>query len=663
MGERAASLLLALLFLVAPAVGVPSELMLQDTLKSALVAFAALLAALLYLLDQRERTAPLRWHGVLWLPLALAAFALGSTAWSHTYLAGVEAVRWLLFALLAWLALNTLTRERLPLLAWCVHGGAVVASVWAAWQFWGELALFPQGPQPASTFVNRNFFAEAAVCSLPFGAFLLARARTPGRVVLLATSLGLVMTAILMTGMRAALVALALLLLLALPACAWRCRAWFAGVRPRDAGAALALVAGTVLVLGSVPTSNPAVLELGYGSTPLARGLLRTQAIAATDESVGVRMQMWRATLRAIADRPLAGLGAGAWEAEIPRYQADGAQIETDYYAHNEFLQLVAEYGLVGWAFLLLLAGWLLHAAWRGWNDRGEAAEAEGPVQAVFLCSLLALMVVSCIGFPWRLAVTGALFAVCVGGLAASQARLRPSTQWLARPLPWSPARTRVAVAASMAGLALAVHGTWLAAQAERKLAGAAGLAIALSASGEPAHPRFAEARQEMLQLVRDGIAIHPHYRKLTPLVADELARWGDWENAIRIWESVLASRPNVVVLLTNTARGYDTLGRREQAFDYLERARALQPDAPAVRSLEVLMLARAGQEQRALRRAQEALAAGIVDYDLVRAAFLLAMRANDAALAGRALEHATPAQRAQILRQAPAPYRAQFAP
>lgn len=662
MGERAACLLLALVFLVAPAVGVPGELMLQDTLKSALVAILALVAALLLLLGQGNRTASLRWHGVLWLPLALAAFALGSMAWSHTYLAGVEAVRWLLIALIAWLALNTLTRERVPLLARCIHGGAAAASLWAAWQFWGDLALFPQGPQPASTFVNRNFFAEFAVCSLPFGALLLARARTVRGAALLATSLGLVVTAILMTGTRGALVALALLCGLALPLAAWRCRA-LAGVRLRAAAAAIALFAATVMVLGSIPTGNAAILQEGYGSTAIARGLLRAEAINASDHSLGIRMQMWRATLRAIADRPLAGLGAGAWEAEIPRYQAGGAQIETDYYAHNEFLQLVAEYGLLGWVVLLLLAGWLLHAAWQAWADAGEEADAERPVRAVFLCSLLALMVVSCIGFPWRLAVTGALLAVCLGGLAASQARLQPRTRMLAQPLPGSPLGTRAALAAVTAGLLLAVHVTWQAAEAERKLAGAARIALAITASGEPDDPRFAPARQEMLRLVREGIAIHPHYRKLTPVVGDELARWGDWKNAIWIWESVLASRPFVVVLLTNTGRGYDALGQREQAFDYLERARALQPDAPGVRLLEVVMLARAGQEPRALHLAQEALAAGIVDYELLRTSFLLAMRAGDPALAQRVLAKATPAERARILERAPPGYRARFAP
>src|SRR3990167_7771615 len=135
---------LALMMLVLPAVGVPSELMLQDTLKSALVAFGVLAAALVFVWQQRQRTAPLLWHGLVWLPLVLMGYALGSMAWSHTYLAGVEAIRWFLLALLLWLGLNTLTRENTPTLLWGVHGGAVVASLWAALQFWLDLGMFPQ---------------------------------------------------------------------------------------------------------------------------------------------------------------------------------------------------------------------------------------------------------------------------------------------------------------------------------------------------------------------------------------------------------------------------------------------------------------------------------------------------------------------------------------
>ncbi|MET0311383.1 MAG: hypothetical protein ABW051_04985, partial [Burkholderiaceae bacterium] len=110
-------LLLALMMFFAPTLGVPHEEMLQDTLKSIVVALIALSAALVLFWRQRNRREALRWHFILWLPLLLMAYALGSMVWSHTYLAGVEAIRWFVFFVLAWLALNTLTRDRVPTLA------------------------------------------------------------------------------------------------------------------------------------------------------------------------------------------------------------------------------------------------------------------------------------------------------------------------------------------------------------------------------------------------------------------------------------------------------------------------------------------------------------------------------------------------------------------
>ena len=141
-----------------------------------------------------------------------------------------------------------------------------------------------------------------------------------------------------------------------------------------------------------------------------------------------------------------------------------------------------------------------------------------------------------------------------------------------------------------------------------------------------------------MLRLVRDGIAINRHYRKITPMVADELARWGDWANATWIWESVISSRPYVVAILSNIARGYASTGNPVKALDYLERARTIQPDAPAVRSLEVILLSRTGQDARALALAREAIAANVADYDLFNATFLLASRTGDYPLAANAM-------------------------
>jgi O-antigen ligase len=633
--------LLALMMFMAPALGVPHEEMLQDTLKSAVVSFSALGAALLFFLGQRSRTEALRWHAVQVLPLMLMVYALGSMAWSHTYLGGVEAVRWFIFGLLLWLGLNTLSRERVPLLAWGIHGGVVVASLWTALQFWFDFKLFPQGPNPASTFVNRNFFAEFAVSTLPFTALLLARARQSAHVALLAVTGGFVMVAILMTGTRAALIALWLQLLVVLPLIGWRYRrqlafgGWSAGLRLLAAGGLLV----TVVAMGMIPSGNAKIVEEGKGVTALERAFHRTQEIRTDDTSLGLRMIMWRATLRVIADRPLSGVGAGAWENEIPLYQERGAQLETDYYVHNEFLQLVAEYGLVGWLFLAGLLGYLSLSAWRTWRAATPEALAEAPLRAFVLCSLLALLIVSNIGFPWRMASTGALFALSLAALAASDARLGFTGRAGAHPVRWQPVFAQAGLVATAGALVLATVIAQRAAESESKIVKAARIALTITASGEYNAPRWKASKQEMLDLIRQGTDINPHYRKITPLVADELGRWGDWANAVWIWESVLSSRPHVVAIITNVARGYMATGRNDKALAYLNRAKLIQPDAAAVRSLEVVLLSRTGQDAKALALAKDAMAAKAYDFDLISAAFVLATRAGDYPLALQAMQ------------------------
>jgi len=630
----------ALMLLLAPALGVPNEELLQDTLKSIIVSFAALLAALLFFWELRNRGEPLRWHAVVWLPLLLMAYALGSIAWSHAYLASVEAIRWFVFSLLVWLGVNTMSRDKLPLVAWGVHGGVLVASLWTVLQFWVDFDFFPQGPNPASTFVNRNFFAEYAVCALPFSALLLMRVRQSALVALMAASTALVILAVLMTGTRSALIALWLELIVILPLVAWRWRAHLAlGTWPRSTRiVAAAVLLGTIGGLGLVPSGNSKILEEGRGRNALERGVKRTGSISTQDPSLGVRMIMWRATERVIEARPLSGVGAGAWESEIPLYQSEGAQLETDYYVHNEVLQLLAEYGLVGWMFLVSLIAYLLMAAWRTVRDEGPQAREEAPWRAVFLCSILALLIVSNVGFPFRMAATGALFATCLGALAASDARLGFAAPWAAARLAWSAAVSRTSMALTLACIALATYITQQAVLCEQEIVRATRIALAISASGDPNNPHWARNKAEMLRLIRAGIAINPHYRKITPMVADELARWGDWKDAAWIWDSVLTSRPYVVAILSNVARAYTAMGQTSKAMEYLVRAKKIQPQAPAVRSLEVILLARSGQQDQALKLAREAIAENIVDYDLTNAAFSLAWRAGDYAFAEKAM-------------------------
>jgi O-antigen ligase len=634
---------LAFMMFLTPAIGVPHEEMLQDTLKSMVVSFSAIGASLVFFWQQRHRREPLRWHVLMWLPLSLMFYALASMLWSHAYLGGVEAIRWFIFSLLLWLGLNTLSKERLPYLALGIHLGAFTASLWTALQFWFDFTYFPQGPNPASTFVNRNFFAEFVVCAMPFSAYLLAQAKTPSQITLMSLTSSFITVALMMTGTRGALVALWVLLLLILPAVAILYRKQFAFHAWRFWQKILAccLMGGTVLALGLIHTGNMQIAREGHGTTAFERAFSRTATISGNDSSLGVRLIMWKATSRMIKATPLTGVGAGAWEVDIPLYQVEGSQLETDYYVHNEILQLLAEYGLVGWAFLAGLLLYLLVAACKTLMNRRAEGLREAPLRAIALSSLLALLIVSNIGFPWRLASTVAIFALALAMLAASDARLGFGLRSLtfAQRLCWKPFYSWVFASAMLLCLVLAGYISQQAAAAEGKIVRAVRLALSVTQSQDYRDPRWNKIKREMLNLINDGIAINPHYRKLTPLVADELARWGDWKNAVWIWESVVQSRPYIVGVMSNVARGYAQMGNNDKAFEFLERCKKLQPKAPSVRSLEVILLGRTGREPEALRLVKQSLAEGIYDYDLLNAAWALGGRSGDYDLAIQGME------------------------
>ena len=627
------------LFMV-PALGVPNQLVLQDTLKSAVLALGVLLTALVFFWQQRQRTAPLLWHGVLALPLVLMAYALGSMVWSHAYLAGVEAIRWFILSLLLWLGLNTLTRQTLRTVLWGLHAGVVVASLWVALQFWFDMALFAQAAFPASTFVNRNFYAEYAVSALPLSTWLLLTTRNTRWLPAMAASVGLVALAILMTGTRSALVAL-LVMVAVVAGVLLRYHKqlainhWSPINRWLVAGALVLVIAG----LGSVPSSTPRVVSEGLGTTAMARSFVRTASLAKTTEytegSFSIRALMWMSTARMVQAHPWSGVGAGAWEVQIPLYQRTDAVWETDYYAHNEYLQLLSEYGLpVGGLFLAFLLSYLLVSAGNTWQLQPDDGEA--PLRALTLGSLLALLLVSNAGFPWHLAATGALLMLCLGILASSDARLAHNDPFFTRPLPWSPSSSRFALVPLGGALLLALYITLQAVQAERKIVSAitdTGLLAKTPPSG--AAGRLAI----LLRNIRGGIAINPHYRKLTPIVADNLAAMGDWANAVWIWQSVVDSRPNVTAIWINLAQGYSRLGQADNALRALNQVKRLQPDKPVTRELEALVLSRIGQADNAERLLNGYYDHGEFTFEMLQSGYVIGYDNQRWQLAIRSLE------------------------
>jgi O-antigen ligase len=637
------ALLLAAMMALTPAMGSPREDLLQDTLKSMLVAFFALAAALVFFWQLRRHNFSLKLHAVVWLPVLLMCYALGSTMWSHAYLGSVEAARWFVFSLILLLGMNTFSAPTMTHLAWGIHLGAVMASLWAALQFWFDFRFFAQGPNPASTFVNRNFFAEFIVCALPFSVLLMTRLKDKASVFLITFSVGFNISALMMTGTRSAIFTLGLLLP-TLMYVIFRYRRQFCSSDwlPGHWFSLAVIFFVSILLIGSLQTNNPVLRSESIYTTPIDRAFSRVASIASSSEyshgSFSMRTQMWNATRLMVQDNPLFGIGAGAWEQQIPRYQTDRA-LETDYYAHNEFLQLIAEYGFAGWLFLFGIFYYVAIAVYRTCTDKSQKGLQEGPLRALALASLFALFLVSNAGFPWHLATTGALFSICLAILAASDLRMQRNGRTMNLYMRLNSLRCGLFMAILVVCSGAAILTSYRAVECEKMLVGAAKIAARITHSGSPNDVDWNPAKAQMLELTRRGVEINSHYRKLTPIVADALASWGDWSNAIWIWESVLVSRPYIVGMLDNVARGYLHLDNLVKAQEYLEKARTIDATNANLKTLEIMLWSRTGKEVEAADRARTMLHTGVVSQDLVQAAYSLGLRTGDLMLSVKALE------------------------
>ena len=71
------------------------------------------------------------------------------------------------------------------------------------------------------------------------------------------------------------------------------------------------------------------------------------------------RFAMWRGTVEIAKDNPFFGAGPGTFVVQYPAHREPGDLRTLGYFAHNDYLQFLAEGGPILLLFLLLLVGWL----------------------------------------------------------------------------------------------------------------------------------------------------------------------------------------------------------------------------------------------------------------------------------------------------------------
>lgn len=187
------------------------------------------------------------------------------------------------------------------------------------------------------------------------------------------------------------------------------------------------------LILASLIVIDLLVISQYFGLERLKDRLVNTRLndVVVDGEVVQqaneVRDNVFGYAIPLLREKPLVGQGAGSFEAVYPKYPGEDIRLHFDH-AHNDFIQFVVEFGLLGTlplaAFLLLA---LFHALRALWQQESIYRSGVGFGAAV---GILSLLIHSSTDFNLQIPANAAtLVAVCaIAVLAGSHSKDRRST-------------------------------------------------------------------------------------------------------------------------------------------------------------------------------------------------------------------------------------------
>jgi O-antigen ligase len=273
----------------------------------------------------------------------------------------------------------------------------------------------PKQAAPFGPYINRHQFAGymEMTLALPLG-LLFAGAVGRERAALYAFAAAVMGVALVATNSRGGIISMTaeiLFLVLIFPA-ARRTPGGEGSSRrsSRLKGAALRLGLGFALVLVVLGGS----LYLG-GEASLAR---LVGSVNAEDPTTG-RAHFWRGAVEIVKAHPVLGVGLGAFSAAYTRYDTLSGTYRLEQ-AHNDYLQLLTDAGLVGGLLGLFFVAWLFREAFRRMrsHDRFRRGVALGA-----LTGCAGALVHSLFDFTLHTAANGLMFLV-LAALATADDRV-----------------------------------------------------------------------------------------------------------------------------------------------------------------------------------------------------------------------------------------------
>ena len=320
------------------------------------------------------------------------------------------------------------------------------------------------------------------------------------------------------------------------------------------------------------------------------------EAIVEGKTGNGFRVQQWRDTLLMIQGQPWIGHGPGsyAWVIEAYRKYMRDAEHQA-LYAHNDYLQNVAEYGALGTALVMLPLAWLLlrvfGAAWRSKTSTTNAVLLAG-----LLGAWVAALTHAAFDFNLRIYANVATLAALSGLLTG---RMQAQGDWS---LP-AARRALCGVGAALVALLLGVIGWTLVSYY---------LEIRAAHALEAYRYESAESSARLALRVDGGNwyaadTLGQLYQRRALWGQDARQRKADAEDAVQAFG--LASRGNLRNMETRFSQGQMLFacGRTEEGLALLRQAADANPINVLYRPQLALQLRKLGRTEEALAEFRKA--------------------------------------------------------
>jgi O-antigen ligase len=366
----------------------------------------------------RRRQLEIHWNW-LYLPLlgmgVVAAIQCVFGLSVYPYLTKIELLKWASYSLLFFLTTESFQSEdHVRQFVWFLLSLGFVVSLFGIIQrftFNGKLywlVSLPSGAAPFGPFVNGNHFAGFVELTAPLGlALLLFRSRRREQVTLLLLFTIVPIGALILSASRGGIIGL----LLEFALLAFLSHPHRIGRKQLLGAAGLALVAGTFIVWLGVSKAIQRFEQLTHG------GISRE-----------LRVSIYQDTWRIFLDHPSLGTGLGTLVAVYPRYASfyNGLTVE---HSHNDYLELLAETGVLGGLIGFSFIGLLL---WRGLASLQFAGSSLArAIIAGCLAACSGLLLHSLVDFNLHIPSNGLIFLL-LSCVATAEAR-EPSNK-LAHP-------------------------------------------------------------------------------------------------------------------------------------------------------------------------------------------------------------------------------------